>query len=137
MTQDGAGEFGEEALDEVEPGAVRGSKCEFEAVSGLLREPGSGLFGDVGGVIVEDQLDRGMARIGGVEKLEEFYEFATAVAILDQGMDLAVTRSTPASKLIVPWRSYSCSRAKVACTPGSGGRSGAVVSKAWMPGFSS
>ena len=38
LTQDGAGEFGEEALDKVEPGAVRGSEGEFEAVGGLLRD---------------------------------------------------------------------------------------------------
>ena len=44
LTQDGAGEFGEEALDEVEPGAVRGGEGEFEAVRGLLCDPGSGLF---------------------------------------------------------------------------------------------
>src|SRR5260370_28654116 len=41
------------------------------------------------GMIVEDQLDRGVGRIGGVEKLEEFDEFAASMAILDQGMDLA------------------------------------------------
>ena len=40
-------------------------------------------------MIVEDQLDRGVGRIGGVEKLEEFDEFAAAMAIPDQGMDLA------------------------------------------------
>src|SRR5258706_2512292 len=40
-------------------------------------------------MIVEDQLDRGVGRIGGVEKLEEIDEFAAPVAILDQGMDLA------------------------------------------------
>jgi hypothetical protein len=33
----------------------------------------------VRGVIVEDQLDCRMGRIGGVEKLEEFDEFAAAV----------------------------------------------------------
>ncbi len=44
MTQDRAGEFGEEALDEVEPGAVGRGEGEFEAVRGLLRDPGSGLF---------------------------------------------------------------------------------------------
>jgi hypothetical protein len=44
MTQDGSGEFGEEALDEVKPGTVRGGESEFEAVHGLLRDPGSGLF---------------------------------------------------------------------------------------------
>ena len=31
MAQDGAGEFGEEALDEVEPGAVLGREGELEA----------------------------------------------------------------------------------------------------------
>ena len=83
VTQDGAGEFGKEALDEVEPGAVRRSEREFEAVRGLLHDPGSGLLGDVRGMIVEDQLDRRVHWIGGVEKLEEFDEFAAAVAILD------------------------------------------------------
>jgi FMN phosphatase YigB (HAD superfamily) len=46
-------------------------------------------------------------------------------------------RSLAASKLTVPWRLYSLSRAKVGCLPGSGVRSGAVVAIAWMPGFSS
>jgi hypothetical protein len=36
MTQDGAGMFGEEALDQVEPGAVGGGEGELEAVLGLL-----------------------------------------------------------------------------------------------------
>ena len=40
-------------------------------------------------MIVEDQLDRRMARIGGVEELEEFNEFAAAVAVLDESVDLA------------------------------------------------
>jgi len=65
------------------------SESEFEAVRGLLCDPGCGLFGDVRGVIVEDQLDCSVGRIGGVEKLEEFDEFTAAVAILDQGVDLA------------------------------------------------
>jgi hypothetical protein len=47
VAQHGAGEFGKEALDEVEPGAVLGREGEFEAARGLLGEPGSGLFGDV------------------------------------------------------------------------------------------
>jgi hypothetical protein len=62
---------------------------KFKAMRGLLGEPGPGLVGDVGGMIVEDQLDRGSGRIGGVEQLEEFDEFAAAVAILDQSVDLA------------------------------------------------
>ena len=39
-------------------------------------------------MIVEDQLDRGAGRIGGIEKLEEFDELSAAVAVSDQGMDL-------------------------------------------------
>ena len=53
-----AGNFGEEALDEVEPRAVFGREGEFEAMRGSLGEPGSGLPRDMRGMIVEDQLDR-------------------------------------------------------------------------------
>ena len=69
MAQDGSGEFGEKTLDEIKPGAVRGREGEFEAVGGLLRDPSSGLFGDVGGMIVENQLDRGVSWIGSIEEL--------------------------------------------------------------------
>ena len=70
-----------------------------------------------------------MGRIGGVEKLEEFDEFAAAMAIPDQGMDFAGKQ--------VDAGQQAGSRAKVACRPGSGDRSGAVVAIAWIPGFSS
>jgi hypothetical protein len=33
----------------------------------------------------------------------------------------------------MPWRFYSCSRAKVTWMPGSGAKSGAVVAIAWIP----
>ena len=49
-------------------------------------------------MIVEDQLDRGVGRIGGIEKLEEFDEFAAAVAILDQGMNLAGDEIDPSQQ---------------------------------------
>jgi hypothetical protein len=58
VTQDGAGELGEGALNQVELGAVFGRESEFKAVRGLPRDPGFGLFGDVRGVIVEDHFDR-------------------------------------------------------------------------------
>src|SRR4249919_2961911 len=44
MAQDGAGELGEETLDEVEPGAVLRREGEFEAAGGPLGEPGLGLL---------------------------------------------------------------------------------------------
>jgi hypothetical protein len=34
VAQDGAGEFGKEALDQVEPGAMGGGEGKFEAVRG-------------------------------------------------------------------------------------------------------
>ena len=80
VAQDGAGELGEEAFDQVQPGAVLGREGELEAArSG--GEPRIRLFGDVGGMIVEDQADRGVRRIGGIDQLEKVDELAAAVAI--------------------------------------------------------
>src|SRR6516165_1158935 len=88
VTQHRASELGKETFDQVEPGAMLGRKGKFEAASGLIGEPAFGLLGDVGGMIVEDYLDRRFCRIGGIDKLEKFDEFATAVAVLDNGMNL-------------------------------------------------
>ena len=102
VAQDRTGELGKEALNEVEPGAVLGRERKFEAACRSCIEPGSGFSRDVCGMIVEDQLDRSAGRIGGVEQLEEFDELAAAVAISDESMDLAVSRSIPAKRLGVP-----------------------------------
>src|SRR5208337_1918233 len=63
VAQDRAGELGEEALDEVEPGAVLGREDKFETADRLTGEPSLCLLGDVRGMIVEDQLDCRMGRI--------------------------------------------------------------------------
>ena len=89
VAQDRAGKLGKKALNEVEPGAVFGREGEFEAADRSFGKPSLGLLGDVGGMIVEDQLDRCMGRIGGIEKFKEFDELAAAMAILDQGVDFA------------------------------------------------
>ena len=83
VAQNGAGELGEETLDQVEPGAVLGRKGELEAALGLGGEPCFRLLGDVCGMVVEDQLDGGICRIGSIEQLEKFDELATAVSIFD------------------------------------------------------
>src|SRR5215469_3897714 len=88
MTQHRASELGEEALDEIEPRAVRRREGELEATDRLLSEPGIGLFGDVRGMIVEDQLDRCVSWIGGIEKLEKFDEFAAAMTVPDERVNL-------------------------------------------------
>src|SRR3981189_1967359 len=90
-----SGELGEEALDEVEPGAVRGCERELEAAGGSSGKPSSGFSGDVRGMIVEDQLDRGAGRIGRIKQLEELDELQAAVAVSDQGMHLAGEQINP------------------------------------------
>ena len=95
VTQNGTGKLGEEALDEVEPEAVLGRERKVEAACRLCVEPGSGFPRDVCGMIVEDQLDRGAGRVGGIEKLEEFDEHAAAVAISDERVDLAGEQINP------------------------------------------
>src|SRR5208337_3451589 len=45
------------------------------------------LPGDVGGMIVEDDLDCGCRRIGGIELFEKGHELARAMAFLDTGMN--------------------------------------------------
>jgi hypothetical protein len=42
VMQHRTGELGEEALDEVEPGAMRRGESEFEAAGGLLGQPSLG-----------------------------------------------------------------------------------------------
>src|SRR6266404_8986043 len=72
-----------------------GREGELEAPAWSGGEPGSGFSRDVCGMIIEDQLDRGAARISGIEKSEEFYELAAAVAVSDEGMDLAGEQINP------------------------------------------
>jgi hypothetical protein len=87
---------------------VLGREGELEAVSRSSREPSSGFSGDVGGMIVEDQLDRSAGRISGIEKPEEFDELSAAVAISDEGMDLPGEQINPGQQTeSVPWRLYS------------------------------
>ena len=115
-----------------------GVKVNSEPVGALFGEPTPRLPGDVRGMIVEDQVDRRVGRVCGVEQLEEVDELAAAMTILDQGVNFAGQQVDAGHQAVtVPWRLYSWSRAKVGCMPGCGGRSGAVVASAWIPGFSS
>jgi hypothetical protein len=85
VAQDRTGEFGEEALDEVKPGAVLGREGEREAARRLSSEPDLGFSGDMRRMVVQDHLDCRASRISGIQKLEEFDELAAAVAVFDQG----------------------------------------------------
>src|SRR6266478_14410 len=74
---------------------MRRRECEGKAAHGLRSEPGRGLARDMGGMVVENDLDRGVGRVGGVEQLEKLDEFAAAVAFLDQGMDVTGEQINP------------------------------------------
>jgi hypothetical protein len=71
VAEHGAGGFGEEALYEVQPGAVLRGEHELEASLGSGGEPGLGFPRNVGRVIVEDDLDRGCRGVGGIEGVEK------------------------------------------------------------------
>ena len=114
VAQNGAGELGEETLDQIEPGAVLGRKGELEAALGLGGEPCFRLLGDVRGMVVEDQLDGGICRIGGISSLRNSMNSRLRCRSLTRAWTLPVSKSMPASRLSVPWRLYSWSRANVA-----------------------
>src|SRR3954468_3766512 len=67
---------------------MRRREREGKTANGLRGEPARGLARDVGGMVVENDLDGGVGGVGGIEELEKLDEFATAVAFLDQGMDV-------------------------------------------------
>src|SRR5437660_10201843 len=73
-----AGELGEAALGEIEPGAMRGRVGEFETAGRLISAPRIGLLGAVRGMSIEARRARSMGRMGGGEKLEGVDEFAAA-----------------------------------------------------------
>src|SRR3984893_5884166 len=95
VAQDRASELGEEALDEVEPGAVFEREGELEAVRRLSGKPSLGFSGDVRRMVVEDQLDRRTGRVSGVEKLEEFDELSAAGTLLYQDVGLPSEQNDP------------------------------------------
>ena len=67
----------------------------FEAMRRPLGKPGRGLSRDVGGMIVEDQFDRGRGWVGRIDKLEKLNELAAAMAITHQGMHLTTDKIDP------------------------------------------
>jgi hypothetical protein len=62
---------------------------KVEAALGLGSEPLVGFLGHVRRMIVQDDFDRSIARVGCVEFLEEPDEFARAMALFDAGVNLS------------------------------------------------
>src|SRR4029077_2035373 len=102
MAQDRAGELGEEALDQVEPGAVLGRDGELETAGRSSGKPSCCLPRDVCGMIVEDQLDRGAGRIIGSRSLRNSMNSRLRWRSLTRAWTLPVSRSILANRLSVP-----------------------------------
>ena len=64
-----------------------GVNTKVKRPSGRVGEPSLGFLGFVGGVIVENDLDGGPRRVGGVEALEVRDELARAMSLLDAGVN--------------------------------------------------
>ena len=114
-----------------------GRERKVEAACWPRVEPGSGFPRDVCGVIIEDQFDRGACRIGGVEKLEEFDELAAAMAVSDESVDLSGEQINSGQQAERAMTFVLMISREGRMDVGAGGKSGAVVAMAWIPGFSS
>jgi hypothetical protein len=110
LAEDGACKLGKGAFDQVQPGAALGSEGRFEAAGRLLGEPGFRLLGDVCGMIVEDQLDGRAGWVGGIEKLQEFNEFATAMAVFTRAWTWHTVPWTNSSRHRGPPRAHAPAR---------------------------
>ena len=133
MSQDGPRQLGEEAFDQVQPGAMLRGEGELEPAGRLRGDPSAGFLGDVRRMIVEDQVDRCIGRVGRVEQGKELNEFTAAVTILDEAMNLAgekIDAGQQADRAVTLVFMIAAEGYMYA-------KSGAVVAIAWIPGFSS
>src|SRR6478752_3593202 len=71
VTQDRARHLREQALDQVEPGAMLWREHEAEAALALSGKPLVRLLRHMRRMIVQDQLYRGIGRVGRIEPLEK------------------------------------------------------------------
>ena len=108
MAQDGAGELEKKPSIRLSQEPCLGVKVKSKRPGGRVSSQARVSPRNVCGMVVEDQLDRGAGRIGGIEKLEEFDELAgLRWRSLTSAWTLPVSRSIPANRLSVPWRLYS------------------------------
>ena len=54
---------------------MRRREREGKAANGLRSKPARGLARDMGGMVVEDELDRRVGGVSGIEEFEKFNEF--------------------------------------------------------------
>src|SRR6266853_1989357 len=82
------GEFGKPTFDRVGPGTR--SRSEVEGEAGVASEPGADLGVLVGGIVVEDHMDRLVDRHFALDGIEKADEFLVPVALHAASDHLAV-----------------------------------------------
>ena len=92
------GHLGKEILDSVEPGG-RG-RGEVEGPTRMTAQPGQHFGMLVGGIVVEDDMDRLIGRAVALDSIEKSNEFEMAVALHAAADHGAVERKVPADKPI-------------------------------------
>ena len=97
-----AGDFGEQPLDQVDPG--RRCWCEVQLEARMLGEPSLHLLGLVGLVVVADRMHVEVLGYGPVDLFQETDEFLGAVAWQNSPMTSPVFTSSAANNVVVPLR---------------------------------
>src|ERR1019366_7702273 len=91
MPEEGSCHLAEESFNDVEPGAVLGCEYVLESVR-IYCQKGSRFFGDVLGMVVQDDPDRAIRRVPGIEVRQESFEFYAAMTAFDPCSDVAVMK---------------------------------------------
>src|SRR6478752_407088 len=78
------------------------SEDEAEAAITLSGEPSVGFLGHMRRVIVENDLDRRVGRVGCIKLLEKADEFARTVAVFDAGVNLSGEQVDPREQAQCP-----------------------------------
>ena len=87
----GAGHFAKEGLHDVEPRSMLRCQHILETVGAASKE-GSGLFGDMRRMIVQNDSDGAAGRVVLVEILEQSNEFPAAMSPLDTSGDMPLVQ---------------------------------------------
>jgi hypothetical protein len=119
--------FTEHGFHDVQPGAVFRRKDELESMR-VEAQPSFRLFGDVGGMIVEQQPNPGLGRVALVQFTQQRTKIGTGVAVsYDLGDARYEGRDRPVATPFPVRRLYSQSRRWLGNWFGAGGRSGVVT----------
>ena len=95
----------EERLNEIQPRPMRGCKCKFKAIR-HGSQIGSCFFGNMGGVIVQNDLDVNFGVVVLIQQCQKLHELAAAMPLHHLSVNMTCGVST-AYYTFLPWKGYS------------------------------